>query len=157
VRARAVAGSPATIAAFARTRADILCQVRDARQLRRDIVEMRERMRPELDDSNAAYFDLKQGLGGITDIEFMVQYWVLRWANEHHELLAFTDNLRLLEVLAQLGLISTDVGATLHDAYFAYRAQVHRCALQETDGLVSNRSFREQRKAVVTVWQNIFA
>jgi glutamate-ammonia-ligase adenylyltransferase len=157
VRARAVAGSPATIAAFARTRADILCQVRDARQLRRDIVEMRERMRPELDDSNAAYFDLKQGLGGITDIEFMVQYWVLRWANEHHELLAFTDNLRLLEVLAQLGLISTNVGATLHDAYFAYRAQVHRCALQETDGLVSNRSFREQRKAVVTVWQNIFA
>ncbi len=154
VRARAVAGSPQTMAAFEHSRAEILCQARDPEALRVEIVEMRERMRVELDRSTASDFDLKQGNGGITDIEFMVQYWVLRWANEHHELLAFTDNLRLLEILAQLGLISSDNGATLHNAYFAYRAEVHRCALQETDVLVSNNSFSTHRGAVVALWQD---
>ena len=115
---------------------------------------MRERMRVELDRSTTSDFDLKQGNGGITDIEFMVQYWVLRWADEHHELLAFTDNLRLLEILAQLGLISSDIGATLHNAYFAYRAEVHRCALQETDVLVSNNSFSTHRGTVAALWQD---
>ena len=156
IRARAVAGDPATMQDFERIRSETLAQPRDPARLRTDILDMRARMRGELDRSDAVYFDLKQGLGGITDIEFMVQYAVLRWAHAHHELLVYSDNLRLLEVLTDLGLIAPSFGSTLHDAYFAYRAEVHRCALNEVDGLVDDTKFRDYRAAVVEAWQTFF-
>ncbi len=156
IRARTVVGSPDVAAEFDRVRNETLARSRDEQKLRADIIEMRERMRSELDRSDASFFDLKQGVGGITDIEFMVQYGVLRWAHDHHELLAFTDNLRLLEVLTRLGFLSAEGGATLHDAYFAYRAEIHRCVLQEIDGLVSDAAFRKHRTAATKLWQEIF-
>jgi [glutamine synthetase] adenylyltransferase / [glutamine synthetase]-adenylyl-L-tyrosine phosphorylase len=113
-------------------------------------------MRTELDRSDGDRFDIKQGVGGITDIEFMVQYAVLRWASLHPELLAFTDNLRLLEGLVRLELFTTDIGTSLHDAYFAYRAEIHRCALQESDMLVDRSAFSEHSDAVARVWQDTF-
>lgn len=153
IRARTVAGATEVTAEFADVRNETLAQKRDEKKLRADIIEMRERMRSELDRSDANFFDLKQGVGGITDIEFMVQYGVLRWAHDHHELLAFTDNLRLLEVLTRLGFLSAEDGATLHDAYFAYRAELHHCVLQEIDGLVDDAAFNEHRTAVTKLWQ----
>lgn len=156
IRARPVAGAPSVMAAFTQTRFETLSELRDDKKLRDDITEMRERMRAELDRSDAVSFDLKQGVGGITDIEFMVQYAVLRWAHDHHELLAFTDNLRLLEALTRLGFLSAEAGKTLHDAYFAYRAEIHRCALQEIDGLVDDDQHHEHRAAVTKLWHEIF-
>ncbi len=103
VRARAIAGDAKLAARFAEIRATVLARPRDGATLRRDIVEMRERMVKELDRGNATRFDLKHGPGGITDIEFMVQYAVLWWAGAHPPLLAWTDNLRLLETIADLG------------------------------------------------------
>lgn len=156
IRARAVCGDPQTILDFENVRRTTLARAREPDRLRADILDMRERMRAELDRSDGEYFDLKQGPGGITDVEFMVQYGVLRWASEYPDLLTFSDNLRLLEVLTRLGLMSDSMGATLHDAYFAYRAEVHRCALQEIDGLVEETSFREHRAAVVAAWLEFF-
>ncbi len=152
VRARAVAGAPETMAAFECVRREVLGRPRDGDKLRADILEMRERMRMDLDRSDDVYFDLKQGAGGITDIEFLVQYCVLRWAHEHKELLIFTDNLRLLEAFTRLGVMTVDVGRMLHDAYFAYRAEVHRRALREIDGLVEAGKFSGHRTAVRAAW-----
>jgi len=156
IRARAVAGTPATMTAFERIRHEILAAPRELEKLRADILEMRVRMRAELDRSDETSFDLKQGTGGIADIEFIVQYSVLRWAPEYHDLLAYTDNLRLLEVLSGLDLMTAEMGATLHDAYFIYRAQAHRCALQESDGLVDASTLGDHRAAVTDVWNEIF-
>ncbi|TDJ63613.1 MAG: bifunctional [glutamate--ammonia ligase]-adenylyl-L-tyrosine phosphorylase/[glutamate--ammonia-ligase] adenylyltransferase, partial [Proteobacteria bacterium] len=156
VRARAIAGTPETMAAFERLRRETLMRPRDAAQLRREIVAMRERLRAEHDRSDSTTFDLKYGVGGITDIEFMVQYGVLRWAPEHHDLLAFTDNLRLLDGFTRLGLMATAVGTVLHNAYFTYRAEVHRCALQETATLVEDTQFRHHRKVVDNAWREMF-
>ena len=144
------------MAAFERVRVDILATARDLDKLTDDVCTMRARMRSELDCSDDEHFDLKQGVGGIADIEFMVQYAVLRWANQYPELLAFTDNLRLLEVLVRLELFTTDIGSSLHDAYFAYRAEIHRCALQESDMLVDRSAFSEHRNAVARVWRDTF-
>ena len=116
---------------------------------------MRSRMRHELDRGTAGTFDLKQGVGGITDIEFMVQYAVLRWAARYPILCAYTDNLRLLELIADLGLFSRAQSAALHAAYFAYRADLHRCALQEIDGLVEDTRFTAERRAVTAVWARV--
>jgi glutamate-ammonia-ligase adenylyltransferase len=157
IRARAVAGDSHTMAAFETVRREILGRARDPDKLRADILEMRDRIRHEHDRSDTLYFDVKQGLGGITDIEFMVQYGVLRWAHQHNELLEFSDNLRLLERLTGLGLMPAPMGTVLHDAYFALRAAVHRSALQEIEGLVEDTKFRQHRDAVATAWREWFA
>ena len=157
IRARAVAGDPHTMAAVEAVRRDILGNKRDPDKLRSDILEMRDRIRREHDRSDSLYFDVKQGLGGITDIEFMVQYGVLRWAHQHNELLEFSDNLRQLERLTGLGLMPAPMGTVLHDAYFALRAAVHRSALQEIDGLVEDTKFRQHRDAVAAAWREWFA
>lgn len=156
VRARSIAGDSAVREAFAAVRADVLSTQRDEAELKASILEMRERMRGEVDRTGQGRFDLKQGEGGITDIEFVVQYAVLRWACRHPGLLAWTDNLRLLETIAELGLLSGADCAALHDAYFAYRADIHRCALQQIDGLVDDDAFRDHRRAVAEVWNRVF-
>lgn len=153
LRARGIAGTPETLERFASIRRDVLRLPRDPASLRADCVEMREKMRAQIDRSDAEQYDLKQGLGGITDIEFMVQYACLRWAAQHRILTAYTDNLRLLELIGDLGLLPREDCRTLHDAYFAYRAEIHRCALQEVDGLVAQTTLRAQRDAVAEVWQ----
>jgi glutamate-ammonia-ligase adenylyltransferase len=157
VRARAIAGDDRLAARFGDIRAEVLARPRDGEALKRDIVEMRERMCKELDRGNAASFDLKHGPGGITDIEFMVQYAVLRWAGAHPSLLAWTDNLRLLETIADLGLLPATLCRGLHDAYFAYRAELHRCALQQIDGLVDAHVFQAQRQEVREIWNTVLS
>jgi glutamate-ammonia-ligase adenylyltransferase len=157
VRARPIAGDAALAARFAEIRTQVLARPREPAALQRDIVEMRERMLKELDRGNARSFDLKHGLGGITDIEFMVQYAVLRWAGEHSPLLAWTDNLRLLETIADLGLLPAPLCRGLHDAYFAYRAELHRCALQQIDGLVDAERFQAQRREVREIWNTVLS
>ncbi|MGD9600177.1 MAG: bifunctional [glutamate--ammonia ligase]-adenylyl-L-tyrosine phosphorylase/[glutamate--ammonia-ligase] adenylyltransferase [Gammaproteobacteria bacterium] len=155
VRARTVAGHPRTRERFEALRRGILRKPRDPETLRHEIVEMRERMRRQVDRSNAAHFDLKHGAGGITDIEFMVQYAVLRWAPRFQALGVYTDNLRLLDLIADLGLIPRADSDLLREAYFAYRAEVHRCALQEIDGLVDHALFGHERAAVSAVWSRV--
>ncbi len=155
VRARAVVGHPETREAFERIRREILRRPRGSKTLKKDICAMQSRMRGELDRSDTRHFDLKHGRGGITDIEFVVQYVVLRWAWRHPVLAAYTDNLRLLELIADLGLVSRIDSRLLREAYFAYRAEVHRCALQEIDGLVDHACFSTLREAVSAVWSRV--
>jgi glutamate-ammonia-ligase adenylyltransferase len=113
---------------------------------------MREKMRASLDKTRAGWFDLKQGAGGIADIEFMVQYAVLRWACEHPELTTWTDNIRLLETLIRVGRLPEAVGADLTAAYKALRALYHRNALQDTPGLVPDDQLGPERERVAAIW-----
>jgi len=144
VRARYVAGDGELGERFNRVRRDILEQHRDPEKLRADVVEMREKMRQHLgsdknnDGSNA--FNLKQDRGGIVDIEFMVQYTVLAWAHQHSALTTYTDNIRILECLAQSGLLSTQEVDTLTNAYKAFRSFGHRLTLQQLSSLVESNA-----------------
>ena len=155
VRTRAVAGDSSLALRFNAIRREVLARPREPATLIHDIVEMRARMLKELDRGTARSFDLKHGLGGITDIEFMVQYAVLRWADTHASLLTWTDNLRLLETIAALSLLPAPLCRSLHDAYFAYRAELHRCALQQIDGLVDASKFQAQRQEVRDIWKTV--
>jgi glutamate-ammonia-ligase adenylyltransferase len=80
VRARPLAGDRGLYDRFARIRREVLCRERDPDRVRQEVREMRAKMRASLDKSGGGRFDLKQGQGGIADIEFMVQYSILRWA-----------------------------------------------------------------------------
>ena len=165
VRARAVAGDTQLWARFDEVRQNVLALPRETQVLKREISEMRERMRTTLvcksqDCHNGEQFDLKQGYGGIADIEFMVQFGVLNWAQKASGLTAYTDNIRLLERFAQLqskvDFLSVKDTTFLAETYRRYRAEVHRLALQDQLALVSKERFIEERRRVLTLWKQVF-
>jgi len=153
VRARVVAGDPVLAKQFEQVRREVLSRPRAEATLRQEVREMRERMRQELAATDADTFDIKQDAGGIADIEFMVQFGVLRWAHDHPELIEFTDNIRLLEGFGRCGLMSDAEVQLLSDAYRAYRISIHRFALQEQRALVNAEEFGKFRAGVVALWQ----
>jgi len=153
VRARPVAGDDALSARFAKLRHEVLSQSRDPQALRQSVLEMRGRMRENLETRAPGRFDIKQGRGGLTDIEFIVQYAVLRFAAKRPELTRYTDNIRILESLRQAGFASARAERTLADAYRAYRARLHRLALMEAPRFSADEDLRPEREAVSALWE----
>ena len=113
---------------------------------------MRQKMRESLDKTQAGEFDLKQSRGGIVDIEFMVQYGVLAYAQQYPALLRWTDNIRLLEELAGSGVMSRQDAEFLSETYRTYRGRLHRLKLQEAPAVVPDSEFVEQRAGVSRIW-----
>ncbi|MEM7504901.1 MAG: bifunctional [glutamate--ammonia ligase]-adenylyl-L-tyrosine phosphorylase/[glutamate--ammonia-ligase] adenylyltransferase, partial [Pseudomonadota bacterium] len=103
VRARFLCGDPAIGQEFAEVRRQILLTERDPETLRSEVSEMRARMLAHHGSKDPTKFDLKQDRGGIADIEFIVQFLVLRSAQALGEHLQYTDNIRLLEGIAASG------------------------------------------------------
>jgi len=153
VRARVVAGDPLIAEQFEAIRGEVLSLPREPVQLRQDVVEMRDKMRQATDKSKNGQFDLKQGRGGIVDIEFMVQYGVLAWSHMHPALLRYTDNARLLMLFASEGLMPAADADVLIDAYRCYRQHLHRMKLMEMPGLIVGKEVRQEREAVSRIWQ----
>lgn len=161
-RARVVAGSGRLAARFNDVRHAVLAKARDVATLRADVIEMRRKMREQLLPAEVKghereLFHLKLGAGGIVDIEFMVQYAVLAWAHQHPALTRWTDNIRILETLADCGLMQADTAQALTEAYKAYRAQAHRLALQQQAGVVDASVFEAQRQQVLASWRTLLA
>ncbi|MDO6461569.1 bifunctional [glutamate--ammonia ligase]-adenylyl-L-tyrosine phosphorylase/[glutamate--ammonia-ligase] adenylyltransferase [Granulosicoccaceae sp. 1_MG-2023] len=130
VRARMIVGSEALGEGFRRVRHTILSRCRERDQLRNEVTEMRERMCRELSKGTEREFDLKQDRGGIVDIEFMVQYSVLAHACDHPALTDWTDNLRIIDTLAEAGFLTGEQAARIMEVYFTYRGHTHTQALQ---------------------------
>ncbi len=157
LRARAVAGDDALCARFEAVRRRVLTDAVRRDTLRADVAEMRARMRRELSRAEAGQFDIKQDAGGIADIEFLVQYWVLASAAEFPDLLTHTDNIRQVEALARRGVIEEATATALADAYRGYRAVLHRLSLEGGDArVVEDASFTAERALVETVWGRTF-
>jgi glutamate-ammonia-ligase adenylyltransferase len=112
-------------------------------------------MREQSDKSRPGHFDLKQGVGGIADIEFMVQYLTLRWASEHPDLVRWTDNIRLLETLARHDLLPGASATALADAYRALRAAYHRCVLLDAPTLIGDDVLVAERTQVRALWERL--
>ncbi|MGS2724751.1 bifunctional [glutamate--ammonia ligase]-adenylyl-L-tyrosine phosphorylase/[glutamate--ammonia-ligase] adenylyltransferase [Porticoccus sp. GXU_MW_L64] len=159
VRARPVAGSEPLAEAFQRVRREVLASERDIETLSADVVAMRHKMRTHLSrEKDAASFDLKQGCGGIVDIEFMVQFVALAWGGQHPQLLHWSDNIRILETLAaeQISELQPQQAEQLIDAYRQYRSAGHRAQLQQQSTVVASEPFRQQRQQVTALWQRLF-
>ena len=167
VRARVLVGCRQLASDFEHVRASVLGRRRDLEQLRREVSEMRAKMRNNLGTratqagtadkafQTESEFDLKQDAGGIVDIEFMVQYAALAWSHQHPQLLRYTDNIRILDGLEQAGLMTGDEVRLLQDAYKAYRAAAHRQSLQKLPGVVSGDQFHDERRAVMRTWREL--
>jgi len=155
VRARFVAGAPTLHQAFERIRQQVLARERDPVTLQTEVREMRERMRQELASKRSEMFDIKQDRGGIADIEFIVQYLVLRWAHQYPELLQWEDNMRLLASCKAIGVLQSEQADVLSHAYRNYRSEVHKRKLQNEPAEVSSQDYAEERRAVSQIWRDM--
>jgi glutamate-ammonia-ligase adenylyltransferase len=155
VRARVVAGSPHLAARFNEIRRTVLSRPRDEATLRQEVREMRARMHSELAPAEPGYFHIKHDRGGIADIEFMVQYTVLANAYNYPALLTYTDNIRQLDGLEQVGILSPAQAGFLRDAYRALRRQSHLQKLQGQSSRVPERELLEYREGVVGIWREL--
>jgi glutamate-ammonia-ligase adenylyltransferase len=155
LRARAITGTAHLMQQFEETRREILCRPRDPVELRREVIEMRKKMWDTLGTHSDTLFNLKKDPGGITDIEFMVQYLILAHAHIHPELIYWSDNIRQLESLQQVGLLTVEQAENLADIYKILRDEIHARHLQELDSKVPLNQFAKERKYVQQTWLNI--
>ena len=100
---------------------------------------MRERMRRELSRGASAKFDIKQDAGGVADIEFLAQYWALRWAGDYPALALFSDTIRQLESVGSADLVPQEAIDLLVAAYRAYRTRTHHLSLDALEPIVDGR------------------
>jgi glutamate-ammonia-ligase adenylyltransferase len=160
VRARPILGPALLQARFRAFRETILAMPRPEGALREAILAMRERIREAKGGALspvAKGFALKQDRGGIVDIEFMVQYFVLAWSAEDSGLLAWTDVLRILAAAQASGRLQAPLASLLRDGYLALRAEGHRRALQGTDSRTDDPSVVALAQQVAEIWAGFAA
>jgi len=160
VRARIVYGEGSLAEEFEAIRRKVLCLPREDAPLKKDVIEMRQKMRLALGTKPAKegteeMFHLKQDAGGIVDIEFMVQYAVLHWAAENPDICRWTDNIRILEDLGEMQLIAAKDTQQLIESYKMLRCAAHRQALQQQGNTLAAEPFREARDFIRGLWQQL--
>ena len=152
LRSRPVTGSGAIARRFERIRADTLRDRVRRGRLREDVLSMRAKMSKALDQSSETHFDLKQGKGGIADIEFLVQYLVLKNVAAQPELIRYSDNIRQLDALKAAALLPACDVTELTRAYKDYRRCMHHLALNDQPAHVCQDEFILERDFVSEIW-----
>ena len=155
LHSRWVAGDAALGTAFTRVRRGVLTEAVKLGQLRSDVHAMRERMRAEHGRTREGQFDLKHDRGGIADIEFLAQYWVLRHVREHPPLAEFADTIRHLESVGSAALVDHRVIDRLVDAYRAFRTAAHHLSLEQLPAVVKAGEFAAEQALVAGLWERV--
>ncbi|MDH5254534.1 MAG: bifunctional [glutamate--ammonia ligase]-adenylyl-L-tyrosine phosphorylase/[glutamate--ammonia-ligase] adenylyltransferase [Gammaproteobacteria bacterium] len=156
LRSRAVAGDAGVKAAFEQLRVKALTTYVRRENLAKEVADMRQRMRDELSKGTPELLDVKQDPGGITDIEFLVQYLVLREAWRYPDLVRWSDNIRQLEALGAHGILAPADAEELAEAYRTYRQRMHHLNLAGAPGLVPRAEAAELVATVVRHWRAVF-
>ncbi|WP_272164829.1 bifunctional [glutamate--ammonia ligase]-adenylyl-L-tyrosine phosphorylase/[glutamate--ammonia-ligase] adenylyltransferase [Vibrio diabolicus] len=157
VRARLIYGDEPLAIAFHNTRHDVLCKARDRAELKKAVVEMREKMRGHLGGKKPGRFMLKQDVGGITDIEFLAQYLVLNYSHDKPKLTRWCDNVRIFETLIAQNVMDEDQAMQLIRAYTTMRNEIHRRNLLNLDADVVEDKFVAEREWVKQAWNQWFS
>jgi len=129
LRARPVAGDPALNRDLSDVRRTILSSTREHATVLAEVSSMRRRWRAERDRSDAGQFDLKQGQGGLLDIEFALQGLALAHAARHPGLLGVTANAGLIEACRSAGLLDDRQAAALATAHADLLQRALACTL----------------------------
>ncbi|MWN06711.1 bifunctional [glutamate--ammonia ligase]-adenylyl-L-tyrosine phosphorylase/[glutamate--ammonia-ligase] adenylyltransferase [Gilliamella sp. Pas-s95] len=153
VRARAVYGEGELIKRFNQIRHNVLCKKRDEVVLKKEVREMREKMRVHLGSTQNNLFNLKIDEGGIGDIEFLSQYLVLNYAYQYPKMTTWSDNVRILELAANYQIMDNEEAQQLTKAYIDMRNEIHQLALQVLPSTVESSCFKQERYIVNQSWQ----
>jgi glutamate-ammonia-ligase adenylyltransferase len=154
-RARWIAGAGPLARAFAELRREVLARPRDPRALATEVMAMRDRIFAA-HGSTGPDFDVKHSRGGVIDVEFVVQYLVLRHGGAHPVLLEGTDNAGTLAHAARLGLVSPSLAAQATAAFERYRLWMHRERLRGSEQVrVLAVEAEAHRIAVEELWREV--
>jgi glutamate-ammonia-ligase adenylyltransferase len=123
-RARYCAGDKGVGEAFEAIRSRILRRARNAEELRKEIIAMREKLHTA-HPNKSGLFDLKHDRGGMIDIEFAVQCLVLGFSSQYPALTGNLGNIALLRIAAQHGLLPPELAERCRDAYRELRRLQH--------------------------------
>jgi glutamate-ammonia-ligase adenylyltransferase len=123
---------------FNNIKVSVLKKIRDVSSLKKEIYEMREKMYANSNSQAIKMFDIKNDPGGLVDIEFLVQYFILGFANQFDELLENKGNLALLESLKNQALIDVNDFDILHMSYITFRKKTHEIALNNSNKFVTD-------------------
>lgn len=116
VRARVIAGDEALAQALERTREEVIFGQRLSASGVAEIAAMRARMENEIGAENHQRLNLKQGRGGLVDVEFITQMMALRYGHEFPQLRR-RHTAQLIRALAETGLIEHHDAASLEADY----------------------------------------
>jgi [glutamine synthetase] adenylyltransferase / [glutamine synthetase]-adenylyl-L-tyrosine phosphorylase len=158
IRARLVVGNAHLYEEFDRIRRSVLNKNRDLHDLKKEVIEMRQKMRDSLGakgKDRSEKFHLKQDAGGIVDIEFTVQYAVLANIVDYPDLLDHTATRQLLMTLQEHGVFDESQVSSLSKAYELYRSRAHQLALQEQSSLLDVKEFSDLRESVKQIWLQV--
>lgn len=150
VRSRILVGNKTLRAQFILLRRKILQKERNRQTLSRETREMRDRMRAK--NPTVTGWDIKAGLGGIIDIEFLAQYLVLCFAATHLILLRYPDTMRILDFLEAATLLPANQAQTLRTAYCTWRDALHALHLQQLPGVMAPENHAALREKVIALW-----
>ena len=90
---------------------------RDPGMIARDVLEMRQAIADERDDT--VRWDIKNAKGGLIDIEFLAQYFSLVYAEQHPDILD-TQTARVIEKVRKASLLEKADGELLGEAVTLY-------------------------------------
>ncbi len=155
LRARAVVASTAMAAQFDAIRHEALARERNEETLRHEIVAMRQRVQNHSAALPTGKFDVKQGLGGLMDLEFMIQFLSLCALATEGVPLSCSSHSQWLQWVGNLGRISAEEVQQLLAIDRCYRHQLNQAALQNGPPWVDDALLRDERAIVQQLWQTI--
>lgn len=154
-RARFCVGDAEIGKKFETLREEILRLPRNWDDVKKEVITMRQKML-EGHPNNSELFDVKHDLGGMVDIEFMVQALVLGHSHTHPELTQNKGNIALLKKAGELGLVPADLANYVADAYRQLRAKQHELRLAGHDkSRTSDPSLMVMRKPIRKLWDTL--
>ncbi|MGY0399510.1 MAG: bifunctional [glutamate--ammonia ligase]-adenylyl-L-tyrosine phosphorylase/[glutamate--ammonia-ligase] adenylyltransferase [Ostreibacterium sp.] len=157
VRARFIAGSEPIRQGFKVIRHDVIAQHRNEDKLRNDVLNMREKMRETYKTPTKNNVHVKHGRGGVTDIEFIVQYLLLKHSKDHRHLVRCSDNMRQLAALELFDIIRSADASDLRGAYRQFRFWIHHKQLLGERAIASKEQFERQMIEVQRIWKKVFS
>jgi glutamate-ammonia-ligase adenylyltransferase len=158
-RARFCAGDIRTGLKFEKIRNDVLSFARDGKELAQEVISMREKLHLGHPHTGTS-FDLKHDVGAMIDIEFMIQFLILKNAHQYPTLLQNIGNIALLAECATCHLISNEEAESIANAYRLFRRLQHQIRLngihlEQLENQLVRDEIEPARKLVVGLWKRL--
>ena len=131
VRARVIAGEPELGAEVEAARREFVFGRGLSRAEVGEIAAMRQRIEHELGADGRGRLNIKQGRGGLVDVEFLSQMMALRYGHAHPELTS-RATVALVRAIGQCGLLERGAAAQL-EADYRFLSRLENRLRIETD------------------------
>lgn len=132
---------------------DILIILWEGVILQIEVCEMCEKMCVYFGNKYFNCFDIKVDVGGIMDIEFIIQYLVLCYVSDKLKLICWFDNVCIFELLVQNDIMDEEEVCVLMYVYIILCDVFYYLVLQELLGYVVLEVFSWECEQVSVSWQ----